>query len=172
MNENDINDLLNSALGGNTARQDFKNQLLQNSTNAFNRGRLFHKRLKITGFVVLIAIITTAAFFSGRLSVNKETSHQQQIARQTNSDDNNISVSKDLVAWLDAAKFFTQLGMPERAEFSYKQASQLIPTEIPQNNIVNFGQNSLVAQEEISNKKNPNFYKNKINKILAQNFGD
>ena len=173
MSENDINELLNNALGDNTVRQDFKKQLLENSTNAFTRGRQFHKRLKVSGLIVLIAIITTSAYVTGRFSINKKTNiQQQQIVQHTNPDDNNIVVSKDLVAWLDAAKFFEQLGMSERAEFSYKQASQLIPTELPQNNIVDFGQNSVVAQDEKSDKKNSNFYKNKTNQILAQNFGD
>lgn len=173
MNENDINDLLNCALGGNTTRQNFKNQLLQNSTNAFTRSRLFHKRLKVTGLILLIATITTAAFFTGRISVNKKTSDQQQIVQHIDLDDNNISVSRDLVVWLDAAKFFTQLGMSERAEFSYKQASMLLPVVLPENNIADFGQNNALAlQNEKSDKTDSKYYSNKINRILAQHFGE
>lgn len=177
MNENDINDLMNNAHGGNIARHDFKEQLLQNSTTAFTRNRLFRKRLKVTGLILLIAIITTSAFITGRLSVNKETSHQRQIVQQSNPDDNNISVPKDLVAWLDAAKFFNQLGMPERAEFSYKQASQLIPIDIMQDSVADTGQNIELAKIlndfdeknlKISEQEQKALFEI-TNKILAQN---
>lgn len=181
MNENDINDLLNSALGGNTARKDFKERLLQNSTAAFTRGRTFHNRFKMIALILLITAITTAAFFTGRFSAIDKTSNQQQIAWQTNPDDNNISVSRDLVAWLDAAKFFTQLGMSERAEFSYKQASQLIPVDTMQDNVADIGQNIKLAKLlndfdnenlKITHQEQKEFPEMITNKILAHNFGD
>jgi hypothetical protein len=180
MNENDINNLLNDSLGRNTARQDFKERLLQNSTKAFTQVRIFHNRLKVTGLIFLIAAITTVAFYAGRFSAIENTSNQPLIVQQSNTDDNNISVSKDLVVWLDAAKFFTQLGMADRAEFSYKQASQLIPQQINQNDLVGTGQNIELADIlENYDKQNPRVSEQEqkaileiTNKILAQNFGD
>ena len=147
---------------------------------AFIQKRLFQKRLKITGLLLLIAIITIAAFVTGRFSANEKIS-QPQIAQQNNNNDKNISVSRDLVAWLDAAKFFTQLGMTERAEFSYKQASQLIPAGIMQDNIAGTGQNIELAKilndfdkENMKvSEQDPKEYSEIItNKILAHNFGD
>ena len=135
----------------------------------------------VTGLMLLIGAVTTIAFVTGRFSANKETYHQQQIVQQTNNDDNNISVSRELVAWLDAAKFFDQLGMPERAEFSYKQASQLIPLDISKEKLAGNGQNMELAQilnnydkqnlrnSEDEQKSNPEIL---INKILAKNFGE
>ena len=179
MNENDINDLLSSSLGGNSARKDFKEQLLQNSTAAFTRGRIFHQRLRTTGLISLIIIFTTAAYLSGRFSVSRKTNERQIIVQHTNND--SISVSRDLIAWLDAAKFFTQLGMDQRAEFSYKQASQLIPVELPQYDLANMGQKSALAKIlndfdknnlNITHQEQKEFETNKISRILAQNFGD
>ncbi len=181
MNEHDINDLLNSALGGHHSGNDFKDKLLNESTAAFKRVKAFHNRLGITGLILFIAAITSFAFLAGRLSVSGRTlSHQHQIAQQTNPD-NNVSVPRDLVAWLDAAKFFTQLGMTERAELSYKQASQLIPMELMQKNIADIGQNNALAMEdkktgktnsEISENKQKETYEKKISIVLAKNFGD
>jgi hypothetical protein len=180
MDEHDINDLLNSAHNGHPAGNDFEKKLLNESTAAFKRARDFRSRLRITGLILLLAVITSFAFLAGRLSMTNKTWHQQQIAQQTNPD-NNVTVPRDLVAWLDAAKFFTQLGMNERAELSYKQASLLIPLELMQKNIADIGQNNALAMEdkntgktnsEISENKQKETYEKKISIVLAKNFGD
>ena len=179
MDENDINDLLKSTLSGNTAGNNFKEKLLRDSTVAFTRVRIFHQRLRITGLLSLIIIFTTAAFLFGRFSVSQKTNERQIIVQHTNND--SISVPRDLIAWLDAAKFFTQLGMDQRAEFSYKQASQLIPVDIIQDSVVDIGQNIELAKVlkdydkgnlKISEQEQEEIPKIITNKILAQSFGD
>lgn len=103
----------------------FKEQVLLNSTNALTQSRILRKRLRIVTSALIILLLTTAAFLGGRLS-----NPVAQIASQQLTDtDHTITVSKDLVAWLDTARFFTQLNMTDRAANAYKQAGQLIPTE-------------------------------------------
>ncbi len=131
MNNHDVNKLIEDALSASPSRDTFKNQLLQDSTAVFVRDRAFKRRLRMTGLILMILLVTTTAFISGRLSVSERIANQQVTVQSINEDNEGVRVSKDLVAWLDAARFFTRLGMDERAALSYKQASDLIPYDMP-----------------------------------------
>jgi hypothetical protein len=41
-----------------------------------------------------------------------------------------VSVPVELVAWLDAARFFKQLDMPDRVDLAYERAGKLVPHEM------------------------------------------
>lgn len=131
MSNHDVNKLIEDALNASPSSDAFKSQLLHDTTAVFVRDRTFKRRLRMTGLVVAILLVTTAAFFSGRLSVSERITNQQVAVRTAGEDKESVRVSKDMVVWLDAARFFTQLGMDERAALSYKQASELIPYDIP-----------------------------------------
>lgn len=131
MSNHDVNKLIEDALNASPSGDAFKNQLLQNTTAVFIKDRTFKRRLRVTGFVFMILMVTTTAFFSGRLSVSERITNHQVAVQTAVEDKESVRVSKDMVVWLDAARFFTQLGMDERAALSYKQASDLIPYDIP-----------------------------------------
>jgi hypothetical protein len=127
MSNNDLNDLIEEALSVQAANDAFKEHLLQDSTTAFVRGRALQRQLRMTGLTLVILLVTAATFVCGRLSVSSPVINQQVAVRTVDEGDEHIKVSKDLVVWLDAARFFTRLGMDERAALSYQQASDLIP---------------------------------------------
>ena len=134
MSSHDVNKLIEEAFGTDAASDVFKENLLQNSTTAFVRSRVLQSRIRMTGFTLIILLITAATFVFGRFSVSSRVTNRQVAGQAINEKDEGIMVSKDLVAWLDAARFFTRLGMEERAALSYKQASDLVPYDtLPEN---------------------------------------
>lgn len=165
MNNQDMNNLIEDALNANAAGDAFKEHVLRDSTAAFTRGRGLHRRLRTAGFTSLILLVAAGAFFSGRLSVPREVGDRQRVTRSIDEQDDSVMVSRDLVAWLDAARFFTQLGMEERANLSYKQASELIPYDVPANQQAGLESQSMLAG--IS----PDHDNEILTRIIAQNFG-
>ncbi len=131
MSNQDVNKLIEDAFNASPSNDAFKSQLLQDSTAVFIRDRTFKHRMRMTGLIVAILLVTTAAFFSGRISVTERITNQQVAVRTADEDKDSVRVSKDMVVWLNAARFFAQLGMEERAALSYKQASDLIPYDMP-----------------------------------------
>lgn len=127
MSSHDLNKMIEDALNTHAASDDFKEHLLQNSTAAFAKGRALQRRLRMTGLIFAILLVTGAAFICGRFSVSDPATNRQVALQASGEEDEGIRVSKEMVAWLDAARFFTQLGMDERAALSYKQASDLVP---------------------------------------------
>lgn len=131
MSNHDVNKLIEDALNASPSSDAFKSQLLHDTTAVFVRDRTFKRRMRMMGLIVAILFVSTTAFFSGRLSVSERITNQQIAVQTADEDKESVRVSKDMVVWLDAARFFTQLGMNERAALSYKQASDLIPYETP-----------------------------------------
>lgn len=165
MNDQDTNRLIEDALSANAASNAFKEHVLRESTAAFSRGRVLHRRMRTAGFTSLVLLLAATAFFCGRLSVPRELGGRQIVMQNVDEQDNSVRVSRDLVAWLDAARFFTQLGMEERAALSYRQASELIPYDVPAHQQASFESQSMLAG--ISPEREDGI----LNKIIAQNFG-
>ena len=120
MNEFDIDKLIGEGLRGESAGGALRERVLRESTGALVRGRALRRRLRAAGLTLGILLIAAGAFAFGRLSVAREV-----IAGQEDF----TSVPRELVAWLDAGRFFEHLGMNERAERAYKKAGELIPQE-------------------------------------------
>lgn len=194
MNNQDINKLIEDALSANAASNAFKEQLLEESTTALIRGRILRRQLRAAGLTLAILLVTAAAFICGRVSVSERVTHGQMIAQNVAEKDAGVRVSRDLVAWLDAARFFTQLGMDERAALSYRKASELIPRDLPDSQQAGFGSQSVLAgilqnyesvrgysqefPERIDSESTLNdrwgkseLPQNILSKIIAQNFG-
>lgn len=128
MSDFDIDELIGSSLAGDSPNDVFKEKVLQKSTNVFIQHRMLQRRMRIVGSVLVILLIATGAFICGQFSATPQGVSSKQIALQHIIDnDYNVTVSKDLVAWLDTGRFFAQLGMNERAVYAYKQASELLP---------------------------------------------
>lgn len=165
MSNQDTNKLIEDALSANSASDAFKEHVLRNSAAAFRRGRVLHRRLRTAGFTSLILLISAAAFFCGRLTVPGELGDRQIVVENGDQRDDGVRVSRDMVTWLDAARFFTQLGMEDRAALSYKQASELIPYDVPANRQAGFESQSMLAG--ISPYRDNEL----LGKIIAQNSG-
>lgn len=165
MNSQDINNLIEDALSANSAPSAFKEHMLRDSTAAFMRGRVLHRRLRTAGFSALVLLVAGAVFLCGRLSVPRDVLNRQALAHDVDEQVESVMVSRDLVVWLDAARFFTQLGMKERAALSYRQASELIPYDVPAHQQAGLASQSMLAG--IS----PDHDNEIFGKIIAQNFG-
>ena len=142
MNNQDINKLIEDALSTDAAGEAFKEQVLRESAAVLIRGRVLRRRFRAAGLTLAILLATSAAFTCGRLSVSD---HRQAAVQTFGDKTDGIKVSRDLLAWLDAARFFTQLGMNERAAFSYRKASELIPRDTPDSLQAGFGIQSVLA---------------------------
>lgn len=120
MNEFDIDKLIGDGLRGGTAGDAFRERVLRESAGALIRSRASRNRLRAAGLTLGIVLIAAGAFVCGQLSVPRQVIPEQE---------NWTNVPRELVAWLDAGRFFERLGMSERAERAYKKAGELIPQE-------------------------------------------
>ena len=165
MKNQDIENLIEDALSEGSATDAFKENLLRTSTATLLQGRVLHRRLRTAGFALLIMLVTGAVFLCGRLSVSSEALNKQAFLHEVDEQVEGVMVSRELVVWLDAARFFTQLGMEERATLSYKQASELIPYDVSAHRQAGLESQSMLAG--IS----PDGDNEIFGKIIAQNFG-
>jgi hypothetical protein len=120
MDDFDIDKLIGNGLRGGTASEGFRERVLRESTGALVRGRALRSRLRVAGLTLGIVLIAVGAFVCGQLSVPGQVIPEQE---------NWTNVPTELVAWLDAGRFFEQLGMNARAERAYREAGELIPQE-------------------------------------------
>jgi hypothetical protein len=123
MNEFDVDKLISNSLAGSTAGDGFRQQVFRESTGALKRGVVFRRRLRTTRLTLSVLLIAAGAFFLGQFSASTSGGVAQEQQGWT-------SVPTELVAWLDTGRFFEQLGMRERANGAYEEASVLIPYEI------------------------------------------
>ena len=78
---------------------------------------------------VAAVLIAGIAFIGGRLSVPRKLPRSVDVAPQAvaETETDSVNVPSDLVAWLDAARFFKRLGMEERRARAFDYASELTP---------------------------------------------
>ena len=65
MNDFDIDKLISDSLASDSASEAFRERLLRESTGALVRSRRFHKRLRVTGMILAVILITMGAFAGG-----------------------------------------------------------------------------------------------------------
>ena len=118
MNESDIDKLIDDGLKVGKAGEVFRQGVLRESSMALVRSRASRNRLRVAGLTLCVMLIVAGAFACGQLSVPRQVLPKQE---------GWTKVPGDLVAWLDAGRFFEQLGMDERAERAYQMASEFIP---------------------------------------------
>ena len=72
-------------------------------------------------------LIAGVAFLSGRLSAPRTLPRNVDVAPQVTAEPDSVNVPSDLVAWLDAARLFKQLGMEDRMARAVERAGSLLP---------------------------------------------
>jgi hypothetical protein len=136
MSDLDFDKLLTERLAQGQAEQAFRARLKQQSGQALMQGhhrRLWYRRTSLIAAVVLVAM---SAFFSGRMTVKPEPPNGSLARTNPDPKGDTVLVARDLVTWLEAARFFKQLGMEERAQKSFRLASSLTPSAEQQNQVV------------------------------------
>ncbi|MEJ2701338.1 MAG: hypothetical protein P8Z79_02745 [Sedimentisphaerales bacterium] len=130
MKDGDVDIRLRQHLSGDQPREGFKQETLRDSTAEFvriQRQRSAWRRAELAAAAVLIAGI---AFLGGRLSAPPTSPRSVDVAPQAVAESDSVAVPSDLVAWLDAARLFGQLGMQDRMARAVERAGKLLPSEV------------------------------------------
>jgi hypothetical protein len=79
-----------------------------------------------------------------------------------------VNVSGELVAWLEAARFFKQLGMEQRMVVAYERAGALIPADPT---FVGHSVSTAYAARIEGDEERPKRARRKTTSILAHSLG-
>lgn len=178
MKDRDADTHLTQHLSGEPPRQAFRQQVLRASTAEFacaSRRRSAWRRAAIAAAAVLIIGV---AFLGGRLSVPRTLPGTMDTSPLAVARPDGVSVPSELVAWLEAARLFRQLGMEERMARAVERAGRLLPsgTFIADGQTLRvFAAGSIESQTERVESmgiSGPNPSADSISQILAQSFGD
>jgi len=130
MNDQDLDRLLEPNLSGDPPRQVFRARVLLDSTAALGRRRRIAGRWRMAGLSAAAVVIAAVSFLLGRCSAPRgETDAPIAAATAVASESGTASVPSELVAWMDAARFFRQLGMEDRMTRAYERANELLPRD-------------------------------------------
>jgi hypothetical protein len=201
MKEKDVDKYLSQHLSGSPPREALKQQALRDSTAALvriRRRRTARRRVECAVAAVLIAGI---AFIGGRLSVPRKLPRSVDVAPQATAESvprellrsvdvapqavaeaetDSVNVPSDVVAWLDAARFFKRLGMEDRMARAVEHAGKLLPYNAVAS-ISTTGQALAFTDDEVFENQNkhsiladisgPHESVESISGIIAQSFG-
>ena len=127
MKDKDVDKYLRQHLSGDSPREAFKQQTLRDSMSALVRVRRRRSVRRSAELVAAAVLIAGVAFLSGRLSAPRTLPRNVDAAPRMASKPDGVTVPSDLVAWLDAARLFRQLGMEERMARAVDHAGKLLP---------------------------------------------
>jgi hypothetical protein len=116
----DWDKLLEQGLSGEPPRTGFREEVLAESVAAFVRGRRRRVWRRVASLSAAAVLIAGVAFLLGRYS--RAPAVAPVVAKTPG-----VTVPDDLVAWLNAAQLFRQLGMPDRVARAVDRANQLLP---------------------------------------------
>ena len=119
MDQFDIDDLIKGALSDQLPNAAVRQRLKEHSMQAFVRGRTTRLWTRRAALVCMVTLMTVGAFMVGQQTRGGRSS-DGMVAQG-----DRVVVSRDLVTWLEAGRFFARLGMPERESRAYQQASRL-----------------------------------------------
>ena len=165
MDDREIDKLLEQAFSGSDAPAEFGRRVLRDSTAALALGQSKRRAWRIPALVAAAVFIAVVSFLSGRASVSDRQTEIVAIP----TDPETVSVPNELVAWLEAARFFKQLGMDERVASAYERAEQLVPQDVPiAGNVPTTYATEAITPSEQNQEESP---VQKTPVILAHSFG-
>jgi hypothetical protein len=179
MKDTDADKHLRQNLSGEPPRESFKQQALSDSTAALFRAyrrRSARRRAEMAAAAVVLGVM---AFLGGRLSAPRTLPRNVDVAPQAAAEPDGLTVSSDLVAWLEAAHLFKRLGMEERMARAVEHAGKLLPydamtTGNMQVLAANGGEEVFENQNQhsiLSDILGPHESVESISGIIAQSFG-
>ena len=128
MRDQDIDRHLQDYLSGDPAQDAFKQQVLEESTAEFVRAR---RRCRVwfrAAAAVAAVLIVCLSFLAGRVSAPANLPHRDHV--QVDSQSSDVTVPRDLIVWLDAARLFGRLGMEDRMARAVERAGKLLPKDL------------------------------------------
>ncbi len=129
MKSEDWDKLLEHGLAGEMPRPEFQERVLQDSVVAFVQGRRSRAWRRAESLSVAAVLIAAVSFLLGRHSLPERAPEATPVVTPVASKTQGVAVPNDLVAWLDAARLFRQLGMPDRMGRAVDHASRLLPAD-------------------------------------------
>ncbi len=127
MKSEDWDKLLERGLSGEPPRPGFREEVLADSLAAFARGRRSRTWWRAGSLSAAAVLIAGVSFLLGRHSLPKAVPETAPVVTPVAARTQGVAVPNDLVAWLDAARLFHQLGMPDRMGRAVDRASRLLP---------------------------------------------
>jgi hypothetical protein len=137
MSDLDFDKLITEGLAQGQAGPPFRDRLKQESGQAIVKGhqrRLWYRR---TGVACVVLLVSVSAFWSGRITTKPQSQKVPGAIASPKQNEDTVLVARDLVTWLEAARFFRQLGMEERANRAFQLASALAPSMQSQHQMAN-----------------------------------
>ena len=178
MKDRDLDEQLRQHLSDDPPREAFKQQTLRDSTVALVRVRRRRSAWRRAELVAATVLIAGVAFLGGRRSMSRTLPGSVDVAPQAVDKPDGVTVPSELVAWLDAARLFKQLGMEDRMARAVERAGRLLPVDT----FIADGQTLRVfAATSIENQtervepmgiSGPHPSAESINQIFAQSLGD
>jgi len=127
MNNEDLDRLLEQASAVGQPRAGFREQVLRESAAAFVDGRRNRVLWHTAARSVAAVLIAGVSFLLGRCSLPQVEVQPMAIMTPVAAEGEGIAVPSELVAWLDAARLFRQLGMEDRMARAIDHAYRLRP---------------------------------------------
>jgi hypothetical protein len=131
MNDRDVDKLLEQALSSDRAHEVLRQRVLRDSTAALHAGRVRRLRWRAPSLSAAAVLIAAVSFLAGRASTPRAAHEPATVVTKTTDDALTVNVPSELVAWLEAARFFKQLGMEQRVALAYERAGRLLPQDVP-----------------------------------------
>jgi len=180
MKDRDIDTLLKQHLSGDQPREALKQEALRDSTATLVRVRHRRSVWRSAELAAAAILIAGVAFLGGRLSAPLPLPRSVDVAPGAVAEADGVNVPSDLVAWLDAARLFRQLGMQDRMARAVERAGRLLPYDAVAASSV-MGQASVATGDKVFEDQNkhlnladilgPHKSAESISGIMAQSFG-
>jgi hypothetical protein len=126
MDSRNVDARLQEGLSGDPPRPVFRAQALLDSASAFVQARRRCDRRRFATIAAAAGFVVAASFFLGRYSMEPApggSATKPKAAGKTEM----VAVSSDVVAWLEAARLFKQLGMEDRMARALDHAGRSLP---------------------------------------------
>lgn len=128
MDTRNTDEILEQAFSGDPPGRILRAKVLLDSTAALPRHRKTVRAWRDAAVSVAAAMIVAVSFLLGRGSVGP-ASPQEATQPVVASGAETVAVPSELIAWLDAARLFGQLGMDERMARAVERARRFLPAD-------------------------------------------
>jgi len=129
MASHDIDRLIEQSFSGDPPDSAFRARVLKESIEALDRGRRAHVWRRLAQFGLAATFIAGASFLAGRLTATGTATSDANPTPRATIASGGVTVPDELLAWLEAANLFRQVGMPDRMARAVDRAGRLLPDD-------------------------------------------
>jgi hypothetical protein len=178
MNDGEIDRLLEQSLSGDPPSPAFRDQVLRGSSTLFALTRRRRARWRLTALTAAAAVlIAGVSFLGGRYSVMRRSTGAPPgtppVAAMVPRANGTVVVPGELVAWVNAARLFKQLGMEDRVGRALDRAGKLMPPDAAGSGVgsvfTGAGQEERADKADLEDRREAFSV---MNRIMAQYSGD